>query len=241
MGSQTQMKRALFFDLYGTLIDIRTDENDLWVYDTLSRYLSYHSVDIRPEELKKVYFGEIEQSLRQSRQMYPEIDVYKIFFKIMYKYGNRRYSKSIVVDITMLFRSLTMRHFGVFARLYDVLASINEKYKTGLISDAQWVFAEPEMQMLGLDRFFKLCILSSRFGFKKPDTRMFTLAMERQGVTPEESVYIGDNPRKDLIGAKNAGMKFILFRSECKSYNGFQPDGCFYDYSELENVLHEIV
>ena len=171
------MIKALFFDLYGTLIDIRTDENDLWVYETLSRYLSYHSVDIRPEELKKVYFGEIEQSLRQSRQMYPEIDVYKIFFKIMYKYGNRRYSKSIVVDIAMLFRSLTMRQFGVFARLYDALASINEKYKTGLISDAQWVFTEPEIAMLGLDRFFKFSILSSRFGFKKPDTRLFTMAL----------------------------------------------------------------
>jgi FMN phosphatase YigB (HAD superfamily) len=32
MGSQTQMKKALFFDLYGTLIDINTDENRLWVY-----------------------------------------------------------------------------------------------------------------------------------------------------------------------------------------------------------------
>ena len=37
-------------------------------------------------------------------------------------------------------------------------------------------------------------------------------------------VYIGDNPQKDLVGAKKAGMAFILFRSEFKPYNDFQPD-----------------
>ena len=36
------MKKAVVFDLYGTLIDIRTDEDDPWVYQTLSRFLSYH-------------------------------------------------------------------------------------------------------------------------------------------------------------------------------------------------------
>lgn len=235
------MKKAIFFDLYGTLIDIRTDENELWVYETLSRYLSYHSVDISAEELRKAYFEGIQQHLSQSKEIYPEVDIYKIFFGIMRKYGNKRYSKSIVIDIAMLFRSLTIRHFAVFSGLCDVLVSFSEKYKIAIISDAQWVFAEPEIAMLGLDNFFKLRILSSRFGFKKPDIRLFNRAMERLGVRSEESVYIGDNPPKDLVGAKKAGMRFILFRSECRNYNDFQPDRCFYDYPELENILLEMM
>ena len=56
----------------------------------------------------------------------------------------------------------------------------------------------------------------------------------------EETVYIGDNLQKDLIGAKKAGMKFILFRSECKSYNDFQPDRHFNDYSELLKIIEEM-
>jgi len=234
------MKKAVCFDFYRTLVDISTDEDDPRVYATLSRYLSYHSVVIAPEELRKAYFEGVQQHLNQSTAKYPEIDVFDIFSNIMHKYGNKRYSNSIVIDTALLFRSLTVRHFEVFERLFDVLGFVNKEYETGVISDAQWIFAEPEMAMLGLNQFFKITILSSRFGFRKPDMRLFSLAMKKLGVGPKESVYVGDNPSTDLVGAKMAGMKFVLFGSECKSYNGFQPDRCFHDYSELVNILEGI-
>jgi len=168
------------------------------------------------------------------------VDVYKIFSNMMQRYGNKKYSKSAIVDTAVLFRSLTMRRFGVFQGVYDVLASLLEKYELALISDAQWVFTEPEMAMLGLTPFFKFRILSSRFGFKKPDVRLFDIAMKKLMINPEESVYIGDNPQKDLVGAKKAGMTFILFRSEFKPCNDFQPDRYFNDYSELLKILEEM-
>jgi putative hydrolase of the HAD superfamily len=234
------MKKGIFFDLYGTLIDILTDEVDPWVYSTLSRYLSYRDIKIAPKELKKTYFEDIQSQLKQSNETYPEVDVYKIFSTMMHRYGNKQYSKSAIVDTAVLFRSLTMRRFEVFQGVYDVLASLLEKYELALISDAQWLFTEPEMAMLGLTQFFKFSILSSRFGFKKPDVRLFDIAMKKLMIKPEESVYIGDNPAKDLIGAKKAGMKFILFRSEYKPNNDFQPDRHFSDYSELLKIIEEM-
>lgn len=233
-------KRAVFFDLYGTLINIRTDEGDMRTYETLSGYLSYHSVFISPEVLKKAYFDKVQQYLGQSREPFPEVDVYKIFFDIMHSYGKEKYCKTTVIDISMLFRSLTIRKFEPFEGIYDVLGEICYKYKTALISDAQWVFTEPEMAMLGIDRFFKYCIFSSRFGFKKPDTRLFNIAMKKIGVKPEESIYIGDNPSRDMVGSKKAGMKFLLFRTNCNNYNGFEADGCFNNYYELMGLLNSI-
>jgi putative hydrolase of the HAD superfamily len=234
------MIKGIFFDLYGTLIDILTDENDPWVYSTLSRYLSYHDVKIPPKELKKTYFEDIQSQLKQSNETRPEVDVYKIFSNMMHRYGNKTYSKSAIVDTAVLFRSLTMRRFEVFQGVYEVLESLLEKYELSLISDAQWVFTEPEMAMLGLTPYFKFRILSSRFGFKKPDVRLFDMAMKKLMINPEESVYIGDNPQKDLVGAKKAGMTFILFRSEFKPCNDFQPDRHFNDYSELLKILEEM-
>jgi putative hydrolase of the HAD superfamily len=234
------MKKGIFFDLYGTLIDILTDEVDPWVYSTLSRYLSYRDIKIAPKELKKIYFEDVQSQLKQSNEAYPEVDVYKIFSSMMHRYGSKTYSKSEVVDTAVLFRSLTMRRFEVFQGVYEVLASLLEKYELALISDAQWVFTEPEMTMLGLTKSFKFRILSSRFGFKKPDVRLFDMAMKKLAIKPEESVYIGDNPQKDLVGAKKAGMTFILFRSEYKPDNDFQPDKHFNDYSELLKILEEM-
>ena len=234
------MKKAIFFDLYGTLIDILTDEYDPWVYSTLSRYLSYRDIKISPKELKKTYFEDIQSQLKQSNEACPEVDVYKIFSNMIHRYGNKTYPKSAIVNTAVLFRSLTMRRFEVFQGVYEVLSSLLEKYELALISDAQWVFTEPEMAMLGLTKSFKFRILSSRFGFKKPDVRLFDMAMKKLAIKPEESVYIGDNPQKDLVGAKKAGMTFILFRSEYKPDNDFQPDKHFNDYSELLKILEEM-
>ena len=234
------MIKGIFFDLYGTLIDILTDEVDPWVYSTLSRYLSYRDIKIAPKELRKTYFEDIQSQLKQSNETRPEVDVYKIFSNMMHRYGNKTYSKSAIVDTAVLFRSLTMRRFEVFQGVYEVLESLLEKYELSLISDAQWVFTEPEMAMLGLTPYFKFRILSSRFGFKKPDVRLFDMAMKKLMINPEESVYIGDNPQKDLVGAKKAGMTFILFRSEFKPCNDFQPDRHFNDYSELLKIVEEM-
>ena len=234
------MIKGIFFDLYGTLIDILTDEVDPWVYSTLSRYLSYRDVKIAPKELKKTYFEDIQSQLKQSNESHPEVDVCKIFSNIMHRYGNKTYSKSAIVDTAVLFRSLTMRRFEVFQGVYEVLESLLKKFELSLISDAQWVFTEPEMAMLGLTPFFKFRILSSRFGFKKPDGRLFDMAMKKLMINPEESVYIGDSLQKDLVGAKKAGMAFILFRSEFKPCNDFQPDRRFNDYSELLKILEEM-
>ncbi|MEW6585053.1 MAG: HAD family hydrolase [Nitrospirota bacterium] len=234
------MKKAVIFDLYGTLINIRTDEDDNSVYETLSRYLAYQSVNISAEELRRAFIGGVRKYMGQSKEKYPEVDVYKIFFDVMNTYGKKRYSKGSVVDISMLFRSLTIRNFGVFEGLYDVLVSLSTKCRTAIVSDAQWVFAEPEMAMLGLDQFFKVKIFSSRLGFKKPDPRLFHAAADKLGIAPRDSVYIGDNPFKDLGGAKNAGMKFVLFKSEHGRYNGYEPDGVFHDYSELNRILSKL-
>jgi putative hydrolase of the HAD superfamily len=231
------MKKGIFFDLYGTLINILTDENDPWVYSTLSRYLSYRDIKIGPKELKTTYFENIRSQLNQSNEACPEVDVYKTFSMMMHQYGNKEYSKSAIEDTAVLFRSLTMRRFEVFQGVYEVLESLLGKYELALISDAQWVFTEPEMAMLGLTPFFKFRILSSRLGFKKPDVRLFDMAMKELMISPEESVYIGDNPQKDLVGAKKAGMEFILFRSEFKPHNDFQPDRRFNDYSELLKIV----
>jgi putative hydrolase of the HAD superfamily len=235
------MISAIFFDLYGTLIDIRTDEHDPWVYSLLSQYLSYHSVKMSPEELKEAYFNEIERHFEHSEEEYPEVNVSEIFQEIMLKNGNTKYAKAVFLDMALLFRSLTMRQFGLFPSVTDTLTHLDASYRMAIISDAQRIFAGPEIEKLGLDRFFKHRIFSSRFGFKKPDVRLFEFAMKKLRVKPEESIYIGDNPQRDLIGAKRAGMRCILFRSEYLEYGDLIPDGCFFDYSVLEDILNAIL
>jgi putative hydrolase of the HAD superfamily len=238
--SREDIRYGVFFDLYGTLIDIRTDEYNPWVYATLSQYLSYFGVSIPPEELRSRYFGGAESYLKQSPERYPEVDVFAVFRDIMTSYGRLKYTKEKVMTVSMLFRSLTRQHFDLFPDVHEVLDSLKERYRMAIVSDAQWVFTEPELEMTGIGEFFRVRVLSSRVGFKKPDTRIFLRAMKALRIRPEHALYIGDNPPKDLVGAKTSGMKCIIFRTPCSEYNGFHPDACFQHFTELSPLIDEI-
>ena len=48
-------------------------------------------------------------------------------------------------------------------------------------------------------------------GLTKPDQKIFLKAVKALGVDPEETVFIGDSYKQDIIGARNAGLKAILF------------------------------
>ena len=240
---------AVFFDLYGTLIDIQTDEADPWVYATLAQYLGYLQVAIHPEELQREYRSRVRARLDLSPERFPEVDVYTVFHDILTEY--RRGSEGLgglgwpcaadaafqARSTAVLFRSLTRRQFTIFPDVLGVLERLQTRYPLGLISDAQWVFTDPELEVTGLSRFFPIRILSSRIGVRKPDERIFTEAMKAVGAAPQTSVYIGDNPPRDLVGARNAGMKCILFRGAGAEYNGLSPDARFQDYAELESLI----
>jgi putative hydrolase of the HAD superfamily len=240
LGGFKGMINAVLFDLYGTLIDIRTEERDPAVYWHLSRYLSYHGVKVSPERLQEAYFEILQRQLNTSREEFPEVNVYEIFSSIMHTYGRGIYKEQVIVDVCMLFRSLTIRHFALFSDVIETLSYLQPRYMLALVSDAQWVFTEPEIAMLNLEQFFGVRVLSSRYGYKKPDTRLFKKALKRLNVRPEEAVYIGDNPQRDLMGAKATGMACILFRNETRRHNGYEADALLQGYADLKYILRDL-
>ena len=54
-------------------------------------------------------------------------------------------------------------------------------------------------------------MISDEAGCAKPDPRIFTIALERMGLEPEEMAYIGDSP-EDVRGALAVGSIPILIR-----------------------------
>jgi putative hydrolase of the HAD superfamily len=234
--------RAVFFDLYGTLIDIKTDEDDPGVYATLSQFLAYWRVAIPPAELAREYRDRVRSHLARSGERFPEVDVCAVFREIVAEHrGPLSDGGPDPADAALLFRALSRRRFAAFPGVHEALTSLRSKYRLGLISDAQWVFTEPELEMAQLDGFFSVIVLSSRVGVKKPDVRPFAVAIRALGTAPELSVYVGDNPARDLVGARNAGMRCVIFRGRDLAYPTDAPDACFDNYAELEPILDRLL
>jgi putative hydrolase of the HAD superfamily len=238
---------AIFFDLYGTLIDIRTDEEDPWAYATLADYLGYWRVSITPADLAREYRSRIRTHLARSPERFPEVDVSVVFREIMTQYGRDGpdggrddLNTTQTIAVSRLFRTLTRRYFATFPGVHQVLERLRAKYRIGLISDAQWVFTEPELEIADLIRYFPVRVLSSRIGVKKPSPRPFIQAMRALGVAPEASVYVGDNPARDLVGARGTGMRCVIFRGQNVQHDGLVPDACFQAYTELEAIVEAL-
>lgn len=84
----------------------------------------------------------------------------------------------------------------------------NKGIRTGVISNisyAPFVVAERINRLLP-ENAFEFIITSSNFIFRKPNKRIFDLALEKAGLPPDEVWYIGDQFECDVKGSFNAGL-----------------------------------
>ena len=80
--------------------------------------------------------------------------------------------------------------------------------RTAVISNIAYdpfVFAERINRLLP-ENTFEFILTSSNYMFRKPNNRIFDLALEKAGLKPDEVWYIGDQYECDIKGAINAGL-----------------------------------
>ena len=224
--------RAVIFDCYNTLVDIQTNEwkEDLFHY--LSLYIQYYGVKINPDELRHALESEKEKYIQSSTESYPEIDLEIVFGNILKKAG--RQDAFLAESCTRLFRALSLEYLQLYNDSLPILRKLKKRgYILAIITDAQKSFTPEECRTLKIDHFFDHIVLSTQYGFKKPDPRLFTITCELLGITPSEAVYIGDNPEKDIAGAKQVGMQTILvYRNSSDLYTEIEPDFYAKDFWE---------
>jgi len=218
--------RAIIFDCYSTLVDIRTNEQKKEIFDYLSLYLQYYGAKIDAAKLKSNLDLEKEQYLNSVNERYPEIDLEIIFSNILKKNGLN--NSFLTESCCKLFRVLSRERFQLFPDSLPVLEEMKKDgYPIAIVSDAQKVFCLEEGEILGLTPFFSHVIMSTQLGFRKPDPRIFTVACALLATSPAEAVYIGNDLETDVKGAQGIGMKAILLDREKRITNP-QPKPDYY-------------
>lgn len=205
---------AIIFDLYGTLVDIWTDENDLSVYYSLCKFLNYYGVFFEPEELAARYQESAAGQLLDHPGPFGEIDVFLVFEEILLEGLRKTPERALVVCLARLFRALTTRRLGLFADTLPALEELAATYRLGLVSDAQWVFSEPEIRFLGLEKYLETVVLSSRYFVRKPAPQIYAHALRAMKLQPAQALYVGNDACKDVPGPQAIGMPVVLIHRE---------------------------
>jgi putative hydrolase of the HAD superfamily len=87
-------------------------------------------------------------------------------------------------------------------------------FRTAIVSNTSWgspaVLWRSEIKRLGLDSYMDSVVLDRDIGWRKPSERIFEFAMKTLGVPPGDCVFVGDQPKWDLLGPRAVGMEAIL-------------------------------
>lgn len=115
--------------------------------------------------------------------------------------------------------------------------------KLGIVSNT-FVSAdslEKHMEQVGILDFFEPRMFSYQFDFRKPDPRIFRLAAERVGETPNNILFVGDRINMDIKPALKVGMQAVM-KTAYTNAGKKPPDGAWKinHISELPALIRKI-
>lgn len=238
----TRRYKAVFFDLGGTLRIALMEEP--WMRHARRKMAEiagasvpyeefYRMIEERYEPYRKWAIGEDRESNDEElwcRWLLPDHDqarIRQVCHELSYQYRQCK-GRRVVVD------------GGV-----EVIKGLHERgYKLGIISNLIGENEVPDwLEEDGLDRYFDCVILSSVCGLRKPGAEIYQLAAREMGVELADCVSVADNIKRDIPGAKRAGVGCnIIFSSPEKKHpveftEETRPDAVIGDFREILDLL----
>lgn len=118
-------------------------------------------------------------------------------------------------------------------------------YVLGILANAISSTEIPDwLEREGLKEYFKAVVLSAKIGRRKPDPYVFREAANLAGVEPGKCAYVGDNPSRDIQGARQAGFGAVVILLESKTLSKEppkvkeRPDAMITKVTDLLNIFH---
>jgi putative hydrolase of the HAD superfamily len=120
-----------------------------------------------------------------------------------------------------------------------VLGDLGRDHRCALVTNGAPDVQREKLGRTTLVQYFGAIVISAEVGFGKPDPRIFEIALEAIGVTPDDAVMIGDSLPRDVAGAHRAGLRAIwIDRAEARPLaDDAVPDARVSALSEIRPAL----
>lgn len=202
------------FDLYGTLVDIRTDEGGRRLWQLTALYFARHGARYTAPELHREYLRLCAAEQAKSSDPYYEFDLRRVF-DALYREKGVTPDQHLVADTAWFFRLTSTRKLRLYPWVLPVLGRIR---KSGagiyLLSNAQACFTLPELNALGIADAFDGIVLSSDAGVRKPSPAIMRRLLDTYGLDPADCLMTGNDRRADVAVARSCGVDSLFIRTE---------------------------
>lgn len=195
------------FDLYGTLIRIKTDENSPKFRKKISALfnkLCGTNIDFWAEYDK--IFSAVEPE--------DELDFIKVVTGIAER-GGAKLSSESAQKFALKFRKLSTVRIGVYSGVRKALKALKDSgARLYVLSNAQSSFTLAEIKKCRLLKYFDGIELSSDFGKKKPCKEFFLHLAKKYNLSLSETVYTGNDYVCDIKSSKSLGMTAVYVHTD---------------------------
>ena len=244
-----QMYKNYVFDLYGTLVDIRTNENKAYLWKKLSEFYALYGAHYEPAQLKQVFnkcVRDEEQKLYDSMKKQDginhisdvEIKLENVFINLFNQKGVKA-DKTLAIHTGQMFRVISMKYEKVYEGVFELLDELKRAGKDiYLLSNAQYIFTAYELDALGLSEYFKGIMISSEEGCKKPSYRFYNTLLKRFNLDVKETIMIGNDQYADIQGAKKIGLDTLYIHTDISP--DYIEDECPAEYRILDGDFKKV-
>lgn len=233
------MYRNFIFDLYGTLLDIRTEERATATWAAFADWLTAHGLPApSPRSLRQRFQAGIRRLEHEAAAVgQTEVDYAPLFLALC-----RRLDPAATSEIAWAageaFRHAATRMIAPYPGTIPTLAALRKAGKrVFLLSNAQRIFTWRELKETGLLPYFDDVLISSDTGVKKPDPAFFRLLMDKHRLDARQSVMIGNDTTSDIAGAQAVGLDAVYLRTAISPKGDPTPDCRFvFEDGEISHV-----
>lgn len=211
--------KAIFLDWDDTIGDWTTAEHkalqDIYrtyhldrLYSTFEDYLNaYKPYNL---ELWGMYGrGEVTKEKLHFERFYKPLKSERLKVK-----GERREPETLAHEIGAEFLRLTNKYFCLLPDAAEVVKYLAAKYPLTIVSNGFKEVQYYKFEHSGLAPYLTHTLISEEVGINKPQPEIFAIALERNGITADEAIMIGDSYSSDIAGAKAAGIDQIWVRND---------------------------
>ena len=207
------MTKVIFLDAAGTLFDVRGSVGEVY-----GKFARSWGITVSNEDLNTAFF----QSFADSNPMaFPGRELAKIP-QLEFEWWQAVAAKAFQIagvfnqfsDFPKFFVELYAHFATAEAWLVypDVLPALNKWQQQGIELAVVSNFDSriyAVLKALNLAEYFTSVTISTEVGAAKPDSQIFTAALQKHNGIAENVLHIGDSFKADYCGAKAAGLKAI--------------------------------
>lgn len=204
--------KSVLFDLYGTLIDIHTEEESITFWKKFSNKTKKYHHDTS-EVLKQRY-----QSICHERQcQIEEIDILKVFEELF------SIEEQEAKKVALIYRKTSTQYIRLYKGVKKLLKKLTEEgCKIYVLSNAQAAFTIPELKKLKIYSYFSGIAISSNYGVKKPNLDFYKRAIADFNLEYASTVMIGNDYDCDILPAETLGLETIFIVSNLTPANSYK-------------------